>query len=1059
MPLLERDQSVEAPRPPPPVRAPGEDGLDEKSLAPVLTLLSKARARQARILHFSAAFLCLAGVLVATPAVLALAAAGWSGARALGAGLVLLAFAAYLVGGPLRARRRAGDLHTTARLLAGRVDSATLRRGLVPAYELGAALSRGEPVDFSRTLARAHIDSVAAAARRADLAKALPSRPLRLAAKALVAACAFLLFALVAFRAPLSRGASALFARQQPQAKSARVVEPITGEIQLTYVYPSYTRLPTRTVPNTNGEISAPRGTQVKLETRADREVGKASLLVGKSELPMQVEGGRDLAGELLVNEPGSYRFRFESARGRMLAEGPPIPIAVEADAAPKAEIVAPATDIEVDPKSEVTLRFEAEDDYGLSEIALMYKLPGATKPKRVVLQRDPETPRRGSGEYRWDVVALGLMAGDRVAYYIEATDNDQISGAKTGVSRTQYLKIYSQAEHHRQIIQQIEEDWEKLISLLADRLEGRDRAQGRSLEDIAGFDAVDARALALAAALGERAASLRKTKAPDQLWRALVNVSQGLRAKASATSEARAALGIWVRRGIGLDSSPVRRFDAALAAEIAEEERSILYLETLLDQQRIEDLLALSKELAAKRRDLANLLEQYRTAPNDETRDRLISEIARLKERMAELMQRMAELTKNISDDHVNAEALKELSETGQMMDSFDKIQELLHQGEVEEAMKEMEKLGQMLDELEKGLQEASGKFEGGEMAELGRELQQFARELDELQRDQQSLLEGTQQVRNSYKQALEERLKQKGADFVKRLREKVAEAEKKLGEVTEVQSFFGVNDLRGAREAVSDLDKALAVEDFDQAAQAAAKALAHAKPLAEDFERQARESRHFPQAWKKEAETAQRNAKHAREAIAPLEEVRKELAELFPPPTQMMSEADKQKMKDLGEREGELQQKASQMMEKMGQMNQQAPIFSPEAQQMMRQAGDRMGKAQRELRGRNPTGAIAEQRAALDQIGQLKKGLEQGQKQGGGQGPGIPWPWMGPGMGRDSGAGMSSSVDEKVQIPGADQYQVPEEYRKDILDAMKQRAPEKYEDQVRRYYEEIVK
>jgi hypothetical protein len=46
-----------------------------------------------------------------------------------------------------------------------------------------------------------------------------------------------------------------------------------------------------------------------------------------------------------------------------------------------------------------------------------------------------------------------------------------------------------------------------------------------------------------------------------------------------------------------------------------------------------------------------------------------------------------------------------------------------------------------------------------------------------------------------------------------------------------------------------------------------------------------------------------------------------------------------------------------------------------------------------------------------------------------------------------------------EKVEIPDADKFQVPEEYRKDILDAMKQGAPEKYKDQVKRYYEEIVK
>ncbi|HCF61607.1 MAG TPA: hypothetical protein DFS52_26875, partial [Myxococcales bacterium] len=202
--LLEREQSLDAPRPPPPVHAPGTEEADEPSLAPILTLLSRARARQARILHLSAAFLCLAGLLVANPAVLGLAAAGWPGARALAAGLVLVAFAGYFVGGLLRARRRAGSLQTTARLLASRVDSATLQRGLLPAYELGAALSRGEPVDFSRTLARAHIDSVAAAARRTDLAKALPSKPLRQAAKALLAAGAFLLVALVAFGAPLS---------------------------------------------------------------------------------------------------------------------------------------------------------------------------------------------------------------------------------------------------------------------------------------------------------------------------------------------------------------------------------------------------------------------------------------------------------------------------------------------------------------------------------------------------------------------------------------------------------------------------------------------------------------------------------------------------------------------------------------------------------------------------------------------------------------------------------------------------------------------------------------
>jgi hypothetical protein len=113
--------------------------------------------------------------------------------------------------------------------------------------------------------------------------------------------------------------------------------------------------------------------------------------------------------------------------------------------------------------------------------------------------------------------------------------------------------------------------------------------------------------------------------------------------------------------------------------------------------------------------------------------------------------------------------------------------------------------------------------------------------------------------------------------------------------------------------------------------------------------------------------------------------------------------------------------------------------------------------------MQARNPTGASAEERAALDQIEQLKRGLggkPNGQQPGG---QGVPNPWMTPGQsmpqwGEEDGPTGPSSQD-KVEIPGADKFQVPEEYRKDILDAMKQSAPEKYKDQVKRYYEEIVK
>ena len=44
-------------------------------------------------------------------------------------------------------------------------------------------------------------------------------------------------------------------------------------------------------------------------------------------------------------------------------------------------------------------------------------------------------------------------------------------------------------------------------------------------------------------------------------------------------------------------------------------------------------------------------------------------------------------------------------------------------------------------------------------------------------------------------------------------------------------------------------------------------------------------------------------------------------------------------------------------------------------------------------------------------------------------------------------------------MEIPGADAYKVPDAFRKDLLDAMRQGAPEAYRAEVQRYYEELVK
>ena len=51
------------------------------------------------------------------------------------------------------------------------------------------------------------------------------------------------------------------------------------------------------------------------------------------------------------------------------------------------------------------------------------------------------------------------------------------------------------------------------------------------------------------------------------------------------------------------------------------------------------------------------------------------------------------------------------------------------------------------------------------------------------------------------------------------------------------------------------------------------------------------------------------------------------------------------------------------------------------------------------------------------------------------------------------------ASQPRDPVRIPGADESSAPRAWRQELLDAMKEKAPERFRDEVRRYYEELVR
>jgi hypothetical protein len=915
---------------------------------------------------------------------------------------------------------------------------------------------------YSVALVDAHIARTADRAGALDLSRVVSSLPVRRSAVALAAAALANVFAFAVAPASIGAGWQRLFGAAPPAP--VRRAEPITGDIEITYTYPAYMGREPKTLSGTGGEVSAPKGTEVRLRTRADRPVEQAEIAIeggtDKQGAPkartfkLAVQGGRDLDGRFMVEDGGAYRFRFVKGK-KLLAEGPPLPIVVEADAFPEVRITAPAQEIELDARARVPVEWTASDDVGLQDLTLVVKPPEGEE-RRQPLRRFDGT-RRESGVHDLDVAPWRLAEGERLLYWLEVTDTDAVSGPKRAASATNVIKIYSEAEHHRAALAKAQALWEELVRLLGDRLDFFDVAARWTPERMAQATQLDSRTKGLHESMRSTAQELRKDRsAPKELATALTNVAGAIRGVEQNLSALRASLLRMLRfqtAGQGPLVDRVADFDGQLDREL---EKDVLYLEQLFDKQRADDLVRVAKDLAARRRDLAQLLEAYKQAPTDAKKKELVAEVARMKARMQDMMRRMAELAKGINDEHMNMEALAEMAKSKDAMGGLDEVEKMLAKGDVEGAMKALDQLGTTMQQMLSSLERTAGR-PGEQNQALMKEMLEFKKQLEDVQAEQEKVAGETDQVKGEYKKRLAEKMKQLD-EKAKKLSGLAADAQRELQKAEKGVTLREEEDFNQSRDRLNDLQKALSAKDFDAALETARRALPPMQRLALGLEDDASISERYRQLTNKDPRDVRDAQRHAMGAVGPTRKLKDELEQLFPDPRSVLSEKEQSRLGQLAMKQGELEKKAGELRQKLQELAQKAPVFPPQAGEMLGGSQGHMQRAQGELAMRNPQRGHGEQRQALDDLARFKRGLDEMAKNSkGGGGSGFPFPF-GEEQGGREGEGADPSR-EKVEIPGADAYKVPEEFRKDLLEAMKQGAPEPYKGEVQRYYEELVK
>jgi hypothetical protein len=430
-----------------------------------------------------------------------------------------------------------------------------------------------------------------------------------------------------------------------------------------------------------------------------------------------------------------------------------------------------------------------------------------------------------------------------------------------------------------------------------------------------------------------------------------------------------------------------------------------------------------------------------------------------------------MSELAKGISDEHLNREATEQMAKEHDIGAGLDEVEQKLASGDMDGALKALDSIGNTLEELQRRLASAAaGQGAAQGYSQLTRQLSELKQGLASLTEQEKRLQAETDKIRQRARQN-EERRSPSSAQALEKLRAETLRAQAKLSQIPPgafPNRILGEDKLALSRQRTDEVAKALEVKDLDQAFHSAEQAVREVETLqlATDREAVLRSlsdlNLDVEDQLGKNSDPEQRIAARQRlqEAAPLLRDVRDALSKMFPEESTMLSPEDQARLSQLSHEQASAREKQGALQQSLREIGKQAPVFDPAAEEAMEEAGSQMRQAQQSLGMHRAREAVGKEQGALRQLERLQEAMK-GNGQSNGPG-GIPNPFAMTepgGHGGDPGEGGDFSEREKVNVPGADQYRVPPEFRRDILDAMKQQAPEAYEEQVKRYYREIVK
>lgn len=240
------------------------------------------------------------------------------------------------------------------------------------------------------------------------------------------------------------------------------VPRPSAASVECEQVFPAYTGL--GTAKRSLGDLSLLAGSRLKVRATATRDLVQAVVrLAGLSnDIPARLnpQNPRELEAEFAIPPKGLTGFSIDmlDTTGMQSRDPAIYRIDVIPDRAPKVRVSYPDRREELVTRQAVQpIGFEAGDDFRISSVRLRYRVGESEEAEVQTVELDPGTNavRQMKNVYSWSIRDFqpALVEGTRIEFWLEVTDNNDVTGPGVGVTEHQLLRVVSENEKRADLL------------------------------------------------------------------------------------------------------------------------------------------------------------------------------------------------------------------------------------------------------------------------------------------------------------------------------------------------------------------------------------------------------------------------------------------------------------------------------------------------------------------------------------------------------------------------------------------------------------------------------